>query len=66
MFEDDLKVGITNYMNRIDEKVYFTVGMVTDEDGNEFYLDLTDYKVVTVDKDGNLSDKWIPFADYMY
>ena len=64
MFEDDLKAGITNYMKRIDEKVYFTAGMVTDEDGNEFYLDITDYKVVTIDKDGNLSDKWIPFADY--
>lgn len=64
MFEDDLKAGITNYMNRIDEKILFTAGMVTDEDGNEFYLDLTDYDVVTVDKDGNLSDKWIPFADF--
>lgn len=64
MYEDDLKAGIGNYMNRIDEKVYFTAGTVTDDDGNEFYLDLTDYKVVTVDKDGNLSDRWIPFSDY--
>ena len=40
MFDDDLKSGIANYMNRIDEIVYFTSGMVTDEDGNEFYLDL--------------------------
>ena len=64
MFEDELKAGISNYMNRIDEKVYFTSGMVTDEDGNEFYLDLNDYKVVTVDKDGNLSERWIPFSDY--
>ena len=64
MFEDDLKAGIANYMNRIDEKDYFTAGTVTDEDGNEFYLDLTNYDVVTIDKDGNLSEKWIPFADY--
>ena len=64
MFDDDLKSGIANYMNRIDEIVYFTSGMVTDEDGNEFYLDLNDYDVVTVDKDGNLSDKWIPFSNY--
>lgn len=64
MFEDDLKAGIANYMNRIDEKVYFTAGMVSDEDGNELYLDLNDYDVVTVDKNGNLSEKWIPFADY--
>lgn len=63
MFEDDLKSGISTYMNRIDEKV-FTAGMVTDEDGNEFYLDLTDYDIVTVDRDGNLTDKWIPFGDY--
>ena len=64
MFEDDLKAGISNYMNRIDEKVCFMAGMVTDEDGNEFYLDLNDYDIVTVDKDGNLSGKWIPFSDY--
>ena len=64
MFDDDLKAGIATYMNRIDEKVYFTAGMVTDEDGNEFYFDLNDYDVVTADKDGNLSEKWIPFADY--
>ncbi len=64
MFEDDLKAGISNYMNRIDEKVYFTAGSVTDEAGNEFFLDLTDYDVVTVDKDGNLSGMWIPFSDY--
>ena len=64
MFEDDLKASISNYMNRIDEKVYFTAGTVTDEDGNEFYLDLQDYDVVTADKDENLSEKWIPFSDY--
>ena len=26
MFEDELKAGISNYMNRIDEKVYFLFG----------------------------------------
>ena len=63
MFDNELKDGIAKYINRIDEKV-FIAGMVKDEDGNEFYLDLSGCEVVTADKDGNLSDKWIPYADY--
>lgn len=63
MFDDSLKADIAKYMNRIDENV-FVAGMAKDEDGNELYLDLSDYDVVTVDKDGNLSGKWIPFSDY--
>ena len=38
MFEDDLKAGIANYMNRIDENIYFTAGTVTDEDGNDIMV----------------------------
>lgn len=63
MFDDELKKAISSYMNRIDEKV-FVSGMVQDEDGNDEYLDLSEFEVVTTDKDGNLSDKWIPFTDY--
>lgn len=63
MFDDDLKRGIDSHMKRIDEKV-FVAGNVTDEDGNEFYLDLSEFNVVTNDKNGELSDKWIPFTDY--
>lgn len=63
MFDDDLKSGNAKFMNRIDEKV-FLGGMAKDEDGNEFYLDLSGCEIVTADKDGNLTDKWIPYADY--
>lgn len=63
MFDEDLKAGDAKYMNRIDEKV-FLGGMAKDEDGNEFYLDLSGCEVVTTDKDGNPTDKWIPYADY--
>lgn len=63
MFDEELKKGICSYMNRIGEKV-FVAGFVEDEDGNEEYMDLSDFEVVTTDKDGNLTDKWIPFTDY--
>lgn len=63
MFDEDLKKGIDSYMNRIDENV-FVSGNVQDEDGNEEYMDFSDFEVVTTDKDGNPSDKWIPFTDY--
>lgn len=63
MFDEDLKHDIANHMSRIDEKV-FVSGNATDEDGNEFYLDLSEYLVATSDKDGNLSDKLIPYTDY--
>ena len=63
MFDEGLKRDISSYMNRIDEKV-FVAGMVQDEDGNEEYLDLSDFMVMTTGKDGNSSDRWIPFSDY--
>lgn len=63
MFDEELKKGISSYMNRIDEKV-FVSGMVQDEDENEEYMDLSGFDVVTADTDGNPSDKWILFTDY--
>lgn len=63
MFDEELKKGIDSYMKRIDEEV-FVAGMVEDEDGNEEYMDLSDFGVVLTDKDGNLTDQWIPFTDY--
>lgn len=63
MFDEGLKKGIDSYMKRIDEEV-FVAGMVEDEDGNEEYMDLSDFDVVLTDKDGNLTDQWIPFTDY--
>lgn len=63
MFDEELKKGISSYMGRIDEKV-FVAGNMQDSDGNEEYIDLSDFLFVTADKDGNPSDKWIPFADY--
>lgn len=63
MFDEDLKKAISSYMDRIDENV-FVSGNVQDEDGNEEYMDFSDFEVVTTDKDGNPSDKWIPFTDY--
>ena len=63
MFDEGLKKGIDSFMHRIDEEV-FVAGMVEDEDGNEEYMDLSDFDVVLTDKDGNLTDQWIPFTDY--
>lgn len=63
MFDDDLKAGIAKYMKRIDEKVS-TSDIVKDEDGNELHLNLSGYEIMTTDKNGNLTDKWIPYADY--
>jgi|GEM_PF-1683531 len=63
MFDDGLKKGISSYMNRIDEKV-FVAGMMQDEDGNDVYMDLSEFEVVTTDRDGNLTDTWIPYTDY--
>lgn len=63
MFDEGLKKGIDSYMKRIDEEV-FVAGMVEDEDGDEEYINLSDFDVVLTDKDGNLTDQWIPFTDY--
>jgi transcriptional regulator with XRE-family HTH domain len=63
MFDDELKNGIAAYMRRIDEKV-FVAGMVKDEDGNEEYLDLSDFEVVATGKNGQVSVTWIPYTEY--
>ena len=63
MFDEDLKKDISSHMGRIDENV-FVAGNMKDLDGNDIYVDLSDYLVPTVDKDGNISDKLIPYTDY--
>ena len=63
MYDEKLKKAISYYMSRIDEKV-FTGGIVTDEDGNESYLDMSDFKVVMNDENGEPSDNLIPYLEY--
>lgn len=63
MFDEDLKKRNSAHMKRAEEEVV-AAGMMQDEDGNEEYVDFSDFEVVTTDKDGKLSDKWIPFTDY--
>ena len=63
MFDDELKQKIAGHMDRMDEKV-FVSGTVTDEKGERFYLNLSGYQIVTTDKDGHPSGRWIPFTEY--
>ena len=63
MFDEVAKKYNSDHLNRANEEV-FVAGMVEDEDGNEEYVDFSNFEVVTKDKDGNLSDRWIPFTDY--
>lgn len=63
MFDEAAKKYNSNHLNRADDEV-FVAGMVQDENGNEEYVDFSNFEVVMTDKDGNLSDKWIPFTDY--
>ena len=63
MFEDDLKTEIAAYMNRIDEKVDLFVE-VTDEGGNDYDLDLSGFSIVTTNRKGELTGKWIPLPEY--
>ncbi len=52
LFGDDLKKDIASYMKRIDEN------------GNEVYLDLSGYSVVTSTGKEVLDGPWIPYTDY--
>lgn len=63
MFDDKLKDDIAVHMRRIDEKV-FVAGMVKDEEGNDEYLDMSGFMVVTTNEKGEASDKWIPYTEY--
>lgn len=63
MFDKELKERIAAHMKRMDENV-FVAGMVKDDNGNDFYLDLSDCEIVTTDENGDLSDKWIPYAKF--
>ena len=63
MFDEELKQGIAAYMRRIDE-IVFVSGMMEDEDGNELYVDLSEYLVLVGGKDEKSPDIWIPYTDY--
>lgn len=63
MHDEKLKKEISYHMSKTDEKV-FTGGIVTDKDGNESYLDMSEFMVVTTDENGELSDNWIPYLEY--
>lgn len=63
MYDDKLKKGISDHMSRTDEKV-FTGGIITDEDGNESYFDMSGFMVVGSNENGELSDQWIPYLEY--
>ena len=60
MFDDTLKKGIAAHMDRMGEEP-FVAGMVTDEYGNESYLDLSNYVIASMTND---TDKWISYAEY--
>ena len=61
MFDEELKRGVDSYMRRIDEKV-FVAGNCKDEDGNDVYVDLSEYSVILKDENGDLGDRWIPYT----
>ena len=63
MYDEKLKREIAAHMSKVDEKV-FTGGIMKDEDGNEFYMDMSKFMVVTNNENGELSDKWIPYLEY--
>ena len=63
MYDEKLKREIAAHMSKVDEKV-FTGGIMKDEDGNELYLDMSKFMVVTNNENGEPSDKWIPYLEY--
>ena len=46
------------------DKAVFVSGFVKDEDGNVYFLDLSDYEIVLGGRNGNPSDTWIPYTEY--
>lgn len=63
MYDEKLKREIAAHMSKVDEKV-FTGGIMKDEDGNEFYMDMSNFMVVMNDENGELSGNWIPYLEY--
>ncbi len=63
IYDEDLKYMIAQHMERIDEDVFIS-GFGIDEDGNEVYLDLSEYEVVLSDKNGTSTDRSVPYTDY--
>ena len=63
MFDDDLKNDIRKHMKAIDGKPLLDAEAI-DEDGFEDHSDLSNACIVTSGKNGPLSGKWVPAADY--
>ena len=63
MYDDDLKKKIASYMDNIDKDA-FVAGMCKDEDGNDVYLNFSDYFVFISDKDGNLGRRQVSYTEY--
>ena len=63
MYDEEVKKGVARQMNRIDEDI-FVAGTVVDEDGFEDYIDLSDGIMFLKDKDGNMSDRRVTYAEY--
>ena len=63
MYDEQTKKEISAHMTKVDEEV-FTGGIVVDEDGNESYLDMSGFKVVLNDENGEASDKLVPYLEY--
>ena len=63
IFDEDLKKGISDHIRRMDEKTPRSIMTLIDI-GNEEGWDLSEILKVTKDKNGELSDKWIPIVDY--
>ena len=56
MYDQELKKKISYHMKKVDE-VVFTGGVFTDDDGNESYLDMGEFNIIT-------DDGLIPYLEY--
>ena len=63
MYDEEAKKGVARQMDRIDEDI-FVAGTFVDEDGFEEYIDLSDGIMFLKDKDGNMSDRKVTYAEY--
>ena len=63
MYDNELKKKIAFFMNRIDKDA-FVAGMCKDEDGNDEYLNLSEYNVFTFNRSGDMAGEWIPYTEY--
>ena len=63
MYDEEAKKGVARQMDRIDEDI-FVAGTFVDKDGFEEYIDLSDGIMFLKDKDGNMSDRRVTYAEY--